>query len=458
MDESSDTPGTKLGSNLDRPETAELAAWQGSDALAVFMVLLILAAIVATVAGVAMGSDLLFWGGFTTVVACGLSADVAGVLRQRVAVADARLRRTWRRLALFEVLALFAWCVVAAVFVVLSQLDEFASQVLFAALWMGVGGGIVALFRDARNRHGLGAVAPEPPPELFSARERAEFWARPENRDAVAVVRRWRWLLYLDIVLVMAVVLTPAFISGDSAARAVSFLVGFALIAAALSWRLRKHYGVPYTLPPRPPPDEQTEVANAKADERGEVAKATAELDRSIELSGKVIFRPRRAKLLAVAYAIALFTPLLLGILIYQEASRPPTVATVLLVVASVIVSGAAFMRITRLRIEVSPNKIRIVNFSHSYTIPWEQVERVELGASLGYNASALFLVTQGHEAGFAKGVQFRLRSTTETTSIVTLVLATVTVAANQDTDPAYRGLLLELRRRAAAHNIPCDI
>jgi hypothetical protein len=145
-------------------------------------------------------------------------------------------------------------------------------------------------------------------------------------------------------------------------------------------------------------------------------------------------------------------------------ASTSPSVGTVLMRVFAVglIVLAVAFIiRIRHQHVSVSPSGITIVNLVRTHEIPWEQVERVDLGRSNTALLVTSFLNQDASAFGEALYRDIRLPSDlglrvyrrSRPEFVPTPVVAGITRRRGLDT--GYRAVLLAVLRQAAAYGVP---
>lgn len=391
-------------------------------ALTVFFVVLV-ASVLAFFAGLLAQIWSLFVAGAVGFVGCALIGDVVAALTAEEPGDDAASRRSRRGLAVAEVLLTFGWVVFA--------LAAWHDRVVVLGLAWAAGIIVITLvFHELRSAHGI--VEPEPdtladaPPPDFSPAQAERFW---RDRNARLI---WGALMLFDVAAYGGALFGGILLAGETAAGAIGVTVLLLVPVALVSFGLHKWLDIPFgAMPPRIEPD-QADVPQ-QADYR--VGFVTAAL---------------------MPLAVA-FLPLMFGAIVIGEGRKGPepaigstgTVLVAAAMAASLVVAVAIFVRARRMRLEVGPHGVRVVNFWISRAVRWDEIERIYAARSAGLTATtAVGSAMGGVDIPDARGLRVALKDGGE-------VRVGVRNFADPLRDARFQRILVALRREAAAHGVP---
>jgi len=419
------------GGRRRRRATAGLAAWVA------FLIALGLS-LLAFMGGLVFGQTAVFTIGAVGLVALGLAVDLAMAASQVVEGDDPRQRRLRRLLAVGEVCTIVAcfaasWWLSAGWDVYVS----FPEQLLFGLLWIGSSAAAVTAFRGLRRHYGVSEPPAEPPPPEVPPEVADRFWADRRMR------RRWWGLNLYGVLALIASIFAGVLIGGDDYTAAILITFGL-LVALGVPWLIlhrRWHVPMMRQLPPRRLP-----VAG--------------------EVPGVVSFHPRLTGVLILLVAPPLFALLALGIVSELRSGPEPAIsrtgAAAIFVACGLALTGvvAAGVRALRMRMDVGPDGLRIVNFWKSHDIPWASAAAVEDAPSRLLNTLSIAVATTGQDVSpsLTHGICVRLKDGRGDPALAPLIRSTITVGVDPERSVRYAELVVALRREAEAHEVPAAL
>jgi hypothetical protein len=120
----------------------------------------------------------------------------------------------------------------------------------------------------------------------------------------------------------------------------------------------------------------------------------------------------------------------------------------------------AVGVRALRMRMDVGPDGLRIVNFWKSHDIPWASAAAVEDARSRLLNTLSIAVATTGQDVSpsLTHGICVRLKDGRGDPALAPRIRATVTVGVDPERSARYAALVVALRREAEAHEVPAAL
>jgi hypothetical protein len=377
-------------------------------------------AFVIVFAAMFIGSDNLFSASVTAFVLAGVAIDLFFDLTASGAE-DARARSRRRWLAIGEVATVSGWVVFAW--------SLWQGVALWAAAAIG-SSVVVAACRLLRPKLGLPLPqAREQPPEV-TADDARRFWADRGLR------MRWWLLVAFQLCGIGAAFMLGVVVAGETPAGTLGITALFLVPVGFISYYLHKRWQLPLmsALPPRPEPDAQ-------------------------DVPATVAFRPRGVNallaLLAPSFLFVMFATI--AVALGREGPEPAfgngtTAVIVAATAAAVALSVAAYVRVRRMRLEVGPGGVRVVNFfGGSAFARWLDIARVEPSgpwARAGVAMAVAAVADLPDEFMSSRGMRIRLDE-------AHALRVEVTAFTDPRRDARFQRVVVALRREGAAHGVP---
>jgi hypothetical protein len=377
--------------------------------------------------GMLATTDAMFSWGLAAFTVSSLAVDIFFAWYPVDADVDAAAERRRRRLALTETLALAGWVVVA-------WIASDGQTILFVIVCAGGGGPIIALFHVLRSRLSPGEASPQPlaeAPEEVSPQQAERFWAERKVRVI------WFLLSLLECGGFFGALLAGVLLAGGTIAGALGVACLVFAPIALLSWALHRRYEIPLmtTMPARPQPEVQ--------DVRETV------VYRASMFNAALVF-------LAPAFVFVMFGAIIVSL--GRGGPEPSfgngTAALVIgATVAGVACALAAAIRVRRMRLEIGPEGLRVVNFFRGAFLTWDEIAHVETAALWWLEGASIVLAAVEQEVPAVRGVRVRLKDVHAWPLRVSVVNF-----GDPHRDARLQRALVALRREGEAHGVAVGI